>query len=160
MIYGNVCDTQLPSEAYDMVMTWSVFEHLPDPEYALKNLQDALRPGGVLFISIHLFTSINGSHDIRAFTGFEDELPLWGHLRPAVKDQIVPSAYLNEWRLGKWRELFGRLAPGHVEKLEVYDFAKKYEPRLSLALEEELKDFSREELFTVDIKYVWRKPSA
>jgi SAM-dependent methyltransferase len=140
-----------------MVMSWSVFEHLPDPKKALENVIRLLKPGGLFFISIHLFTSNNGHHDIRAFTGQEDQLPLWGHLRPATQDQIEPSSYLNQWRIAQWRELFNNIAPGHDEYLEEYDKREKYSPRMTKELRSELRDYSDEELYNVDLVYVWRK---
>jgi SAM-dependent methyltransferase len=115
-----------------------VFEHLPDPEAALKNVTEALKPGGVFYISIHLYTANNGSSRYPAFTGDEDSLPLWGHLRPSTKDQIHPSAYLNEWRRSQYRDLFRELAPGHSGFLERFDVPERYGPMLTGALREEL----------------------
>ncbi len=133
------------------------FEHLPNPQQALANIIQALKPGGVFFISLHLFTSINGSHDIRAFTGQEDKLPLWGHLRPSTRHLIVPSSYLNQWRLPKWRELLNEMTPGAEEHLKSYEYKEKYGPLLTSELREELGDYTDEELFTIDAHYLWRK---
>lgn len=158
LVHGDVCqplDGALGQ--FDVVMTWSVFEHLPDPEQALQNVIDMLRPGGVFYISLHLFTAHNGHHDIRAFTGREDELPLWGHLRPAQRELIHPSSYLNEWRLADWRALFNRLTPDADEFLEAYDVAQVYGPQLTPQIRAELAGYTDEELYTVDAVYLWRK---
>jgi SAM-dependent methyltransferase len=158
-MHGDICKTVPVVEAYDMVMSWSVFEHLPDPEVALKNVIRALKPGGLFYISLHLYTSHNGHHDIRAFTGFEDELPLWGHLRPATRHLLQPSSTLNEWRLSQWRELFSCLAPGHTEYLDQYDVKETFGARLTPEIRAELAGYSAEELFSVDAVYDWKKPS-
>ena len=158
LIQGDICECAPETEAFDLVVSWSVFEHLPDPVRALKNVIQALKPRGGFYIRIHIFTSINGSHDMRAFTGREDKLPLWGHLRPTTANQIFPSSYLNRWRLPQWRRLFADLAPGTREYLESYDYREKYGPLLDQNLRYELKDYTNEELFTVDAIYFWQKP--
>lgn len=158
-IQGDICAHPPAVAAYDVVMSWSVFEHLADPRAALRHVNTALRPGGLGYISLHLYTANNGHHDIRAFTGREDELPLWAHLRPAVAHHVTPSAYLNRWRLAQWRDLFDELAPGHHEILESFEHRERYGPRLTGALAAELRDYSDDELLTVNAVYIWRKPA-
>ena len=153
---GDICLAPPEKGAFDVAMSWSVFEHVSDPHSALKNVIAALQPGGVLFISIHLFTANNGHHDIRAFTGQEDLLPPWGHLRPATRDLLKPSSYLNQWRLDQWRDLFSKLAPGYDEHLETQN--GKYTSLMTDDLRQELAEFSDEELLTIDAVYLWRKP--
>lgn len=96
---GDICHAIPKSEAYDIVVSWSTFEHLSAPKIALQNAIRPLRPGGVLYIGIHLYTSNSGPHDLRAFTGFP--LPFWAHLRASTSHSIQPSSYLNEWRLSR-----------------------------------------------------------
>ncbi len=158
VLHGDICRLPPEAAAFEVAMSWSVFEHLPDPTSALRNVIAALRPGGIFYISLHLFTSQNGHHDIRAFTGREIELPLWGHLRASTSHLLRPSAYLNEWRLARWRELFAAEAPGAHEFLEAWDAPAKFGGALQGALREELRDYSDEELLTVDAVYLWRKP--
>lgn len=155
---GDICGTVAGLDDFDLVMSWSVFEHLPDPAQALENIIHFLKPGGVLYLSIHLFTANNGHHDMRAFTGQEDQLPVWGHLRPAQQNQLQPSCYLNRWRLAQWRALFNALTPGHSEYLENYESRARLSPRLTPEIRKELQDYGDEELFTVDAVYCWRKP--
>jgi SAM-dependent methyltransferase len=158
VLYGNICQEAPQGDKFDLIMSWSVFEHLPDPEAALQNILKSLKPGGVVYISLHLFSAHNGHHDIRAFTGFENELPLWGHLRPATRHLFTPSSILNEWRLDQWRALFNRIIPGHTEYLESYEVLEKYVPQLTNELRHELSDYTDEELFSVDAVYLWKKP--
>lgn len=75
-------------------------------------MKAALRPGGVIYFHVHLYTSNTGHHDIRAFTGGTDDLPPWAHLRPSTQGQVTPSAWLNQWRLRDWRAMLDKHAPG------------------------------------------------
>ena len=158
MIYDDIGQSVPERGGFDAVTSWSVFEHLPDPRQALENVIDALAPSGIFYISIHLYTSNNGHHDIRAFTGNEAQLPLWAHLRDSTAGTVKPSAYLNEWRLGQWRELFNELAPGHDEYLEVFEAREVLEPQMTDALRQELAEYSNDELYSINAVYVWRKP--
>ncbi len=155
---GDIETDPLDLDAYDVVLSWSVFEHLADPRAALDNVVRTLRPGGVAHISIHVFTAHDGHHDIRAFTGQGDSLPLWGHLRPQTKSAINPSSFLNEWRIDQWRELFAEVMPGADEYLDEYETRERFGPRLTPELRGELADYSEAELFTVNQVFVWRKP--
>ena len=158
MFQGDICGRLPELGQFDLVMSWSVLEHLPDPRRAVENIIQFLKPKGLFYLSIHLYTANNGHHDIRAFTGFEEELPLWGHLRKSTHGQIYPSCYLNRWRLSQWRELFGLLAPEYTEFLEGYDSRSRYIPRISPEVRAELSGFTDEELLTVDTIYCWQKP--
>lgn len=160
LVRADVC-AALPfaPASFDLVVSWSVFEHLPDPARALENVVMALRPGGVLCVAVHLFTSNSGHHDIRAFTGSQRALPPWAHLRPATKDLVRPSSVLNGWRLRQWRDTFARLTPGFVELQDRYD-EKGLRATLTPALRDELREYDDEELLTVDAFFLWRKPSA
>lgn len=160
LIHGNICGEVPAIGQFDVIMSWSVFEHLPNPQEAIQNVMNLLKPGGVFYISLHLYTSNNGHHDIRAFTGDEDALPLWGHLRPATEQMIAPSAYLNKWRLAEWRKLFTEVAPAHQEILEAFEAYERFQPRMTDALRSELAEYTDEELYTINAVYTWRKPIA
>lgn len=158
IIQGDICGCLPELSPFDLIMSWSVFEHLTDPEKALENVIQLLKPGGIFYLSIHLYTSFNGHHDIRAFTGQGEKLPLWGHLRARTSGDIHPSAYLNQWRLCQWRDLFQKLAPGYEEFLEGDDCRVVYGAKLTPDIRAELKEYSDEELYTVNAVYCLRKP--
>jgi SAM-dependent methyltransferase len=166
LLHGDVCAEDgaaaLPLEPYsfDVIVSWSVFEHLPDPHRAVERLVRLLRPGGVLYLGVHLFTSNNGHHDLRAFNGRSHALPAWGHLRPETKALIHPSSVLNEWRLERWREWARVELPGAQELQERYG-EERLKARLEAeGLREQLAAYSDEELFTVELFFLWRKPTA
>jgi len=159
---GDFCDPEAVAELtgfgnFDAVVSWSVFEHLPDPRAAVENVVAALRPGGAFLLSIHNYTANDGHHDIRAFTGGIDDLPPWGHLRESTRDQIRPSAYLNELRIADWQSLFDELTPGATVYLDQVDHAAKFEHLLVGEVSDELEGYSREELLTVNLVATWRK---
>jgi SAM-dependent methyltransferase len=140
-----------------LITSWSVFEHLSDPAAALRNAWRALRPGGALYIGIHLYTATNGHHDFRhSATG--DGLPPWAHLRARTRELVRPSAYLNEWRLDQWRRLFGEY-PGIEEYLEDYGQSEYVKSLLAPDLRAELAPYTEEELATVDAFYACKKPA-
>ena len=52
-----------PDAAYDVVVTWSVFEHARDPAGLLREMRRIVRPDGVLFLQLWPFYhSHRGSH--------------------------------------------------------------------------------------------------
>jgi SAM-dependent methyltransferase len=157
MMHGDVCSEPLPEGAFDLVTSWSVFEHLRDPAAAMRNIWRALRPGGVFYIGIHLYTATNGHHDFsRSHTG-DDGLPAWAHLRQSTRHLVRPSAYLNEWRVRDWRQLFAEY--GTVKEiLEDYGAAADGAKLLTPELRAELHGFDEEELMTVDAFYIGKKP--
>jgi SAM-dependent methyltransferase len=64
---------ELPTEAFDLIHSRMVIQHLPDPEAAVGRLVRALRPGGLLFLedtdSSTLFRSFHSEEflqDVRA----------------------------------------------------------------------------------------------
>jgi SAM-dependent methyltransferase len=153
---GDICTDPLPPAGFDLIVSWSVFEHLCDPAAAVSNAWNALRPGGALYIGVHLYTATNGHHDFRhSATG--EGLPSWAHLRPSTRHLVRPSAYLNEWRLDLWRRLFSEF-PGYREYLDDYGQSDHLMGILTPELRAELAPYREEELVTVDAFYACRKP--
>lgn len=53
----------LPDESFDVVMSWSVFEHVSNPVAVLSEIHRIIRPGGFMFLQIWpLYLSQRGSH--------------------------------------------------------------------------------------------------
>jgi SAM-dependent methyltransferase len=150
-----------PNASFDYAYSFSVFEHLDNPKAVLAEILRVLRPGGVLQISTHLYSSEGGCHDLRIFAGRRDDIPLWAHLRPKHKATVIESCYMNEWRLAEWRNLFGELCPDAVVALENHE-----EPRGSQFTAElakiraggELEGYSDEELLAVNLVVTYKKP--
>lgn len=49
---GDLLNAAFPSESFDVVTLWHVFEHLPEPRNELAEIQRILRPGGLLVIEV------------------------------------------------------------------------------------------------------------
>lgn len=147
-----------PDGAFDFVFSRSVFEHIADPDAAVGEVARVLRPGGCAYLIVHLYTSDSGCHDPRILGGNRGGLPMWAHLREHSAHQVRPNAFLNRVRLDEWESIFGRRMPGAR-------FVRRQDasPTARAALDEirragELQDHSDEELLTVALDVIWRKP--
>lgn len=148
--------------SFDVVYSFSVFEHLPDPESVLQEARRVLRPGGVLSISWHLYSSEGGCHDLRIFSGDRNEVPYWAQLRPAQKNLVIESCSMNEWRLNRVREMHQRCCPGTEFAVDQH-----HEPYGTFLQNElmrlrsvgELADYTDEELLSVNLLATWSKPT-
>jgi SAM-dependent methyltransferase len=162
LLQMNAADMRLASNTFDFVYSFSVFEHLDDPKKVLSEVIRVLKPGGVLQVSTHVYSSEGGCHDLRIFAGDRQAIPLWAQLRPSVKHTVLESCYMNKWRAAQWRELFAELCPGGE-----ISFDQHAEPRgteFARALTElrksgELSDYSDEELLMVNLVVTWQKPA-
>lgn len=149
-----------PDASFDVVYSFSVFEHLPDPARVLAEVRRVLAPGGVARISTHLYSSFSGCHDMRLFADAHAPIPAWAHLRPAQKQHSREDCYMNEWSLAQWRELFERDLPGcrieYQPNHASFD-AELREKLRTLRAAGELTDYSDEDLLTVNVICEWKK---
>lgn len=145
-----------PEASFDLVCSWSAFEHIDRPQNALEEVNRILRPGGIAYLLVHLYTSHSGSHDPRTFTSEGMAPPYWPHLRPDHRDAVRPNCYVNEVRLGEWKQMFQETMPGvrfiHERQEELLPHLRE------LKAQGELADYSEEELLTVCLIGVWQKP--
>lgn len=147
-----------PANSYDFVFSQNTFEHLPDPSTVLKRVSEILRPGGVCFIDLHLYSCDNGCHDLRIVKPDDRHgMPYWPHLRLQHKDTVSSFAYLNKLTLAEWRQVFSDVMPGVVFTAE-RDGEPLPTALKSLRLAGELGDFSDEELLTRNLIAIWQKP--
>jgi SAM-dependent methyltransferase len=147
-----------PDQSFDVIYSYSVFEHIPDCRRVLEEIKRVLRPGGAMYISLHLYTSESGCHDPRIFSHKRKELPLWPHLRASSKHLVRPNAYLNEMRLHEWDALFESVLPGVVLERRQYGRYRLEKEIAPIRAAGELTEYSDDELLTTDYVAVWRKP--
>ncbi len=59
-IVGDIETYPLEADAYDLILCWTVLEHLTRPGGAIANMAHGLRPGGLLVIGIPNIWSLKG----------------------------------------------------------------------------------------------------
>jgi len=147
--------------SFDFVYSRSVLHCLPDPGAALEQVARVLRPGGVAYITLHLYSSDTGHLDTRVYTEKRSEIPLWAHLRPHLHGTInPPNLFLSKLRLAEWRELFGNKMPGS-EFILTRSLTPGVDEAAVSQLQDagELREYSPEELLTGQLVAIWRKPA-
>ena len=107
---GNIEESEVGEDAYDVIIASSVFEHVEHWEQALRRVHAALKPGGVLF-----FSSTNKF----SFTSGEYHFPLYGwlpdrwryKLRMAWQNPDIMKLGIdfNQFRYGLLRREFHRV---------------------------------------------------
>jgi SAM-dependent methyltransferase len=143
LLVGDVRRLPFPDASYDLVMSAAAFEHFLDVPAVIDELARVLRPGGMVWTSIHLFTSPSGGHNL-SFT----ESPLrtlppgvdaWDHLR---RRRLPFSVPLNEWRIGQYLDAFGR----RFDVVAHYSVGREGVEWLTPEIAAELADYTRDEL--------------
>jgi SAM-dependent methyltransferase len=148
-----------PDNYFDVVYSRGAFEHISDPGAVISEIRRALKPGGVMFVSLHLFTADTGCHDTRIFINRRGDLPFWAHLRPEYEHDVRSNSYLNRLRLADWVNVFQSEMPG-CEVAATMDAPDTLRDELrSLRLQGQLADYSDEELLTAAVEATWRKPA-
>jgi SAM-dependent methyltransferase len=145
----NSAKLAFKKESVDYFFSFAVFEHLQDIEKTCREMARVLTKDGVANISIDLFHSASGGHNLE--WAFPDErvskrVPAWDHLR----DNRYPThVYLNKLREKDYRRIFKKYFK-ILEEHSTYEGKKV----LTKKLEKELtaKGFTREEL----LKRSWR----
>lgn len=151
----DATDMKFPNGHFDGVFSFSVFEHIPDPRKALLEVKRVLKPTGLFYLDLHLYTSIYGDHDPRA-TRNTSMKPPWKHIRPSCTSLRIESCYLNKVHLFEWcamlREVFDAVEfvkiPGEVDNCRHY---------LTEDIRNELADYTEEELLTTTFIAVARR---
>jgi SAM-dependent methyltransferase len=140
---GDVGALPYPDASFDLVTSIAAFEHFLDVPSVVAELGRVLRPGGMVWVSIHMFASPSGGHNLSfveiPVRTVPDGIDPWDHLR---KRRLPFSVPLNEWRQAQFLDTFAE----HFEIIEHYCTAREGEELLTPAIEAELADYSRDEL--------------
>jgi SAM-dependent methyltransferase len=146
---------QLPAGEFDVIHSNATWEHIADVPAANRTVADALRPGGIAYIEIHLFPSLSGGHDlpwiVPGRTSLGDVRP-WQHLRDPAWQAPV---FLNRLRERDYRRYFEQTAG-----LEIVDWRVEFtEGReyLTDEIREQLHDYTVDELTRRSIIVILRK---
>jgi hypothetical protein len=120
-------------------------------------IRRVLKPGGVVYSFIHLFTSDSGFHDLRVIAGMHESIPYWAHLRPQHRHEVKASSFLNEIRLKDWLTILNvELPGGEIAYIRDQDLSGEL-GRVRAA--GELSDYSDDELLIRRILSAWCKPT-
>lgn len=153
---GDVGVLPFPDASFDMVTSVAAFEHFLDVPSVVAELSRVLRPGGVVWVCVHLFTSPSGGHNLSfveiPLRRIPDGVAPWDHLRQRRLPFSVP---LNEWRMDQYRSTFAQ----HFELLRDYCAIREGVAFLTPAIEAELAMYSRDELTCADYIIMARKPA-
>lgn len=143
LVCGDVSRLPFRSSSVDLVTSIAAFEHFLDVPEAIAEVNRVLRPGGIVWVCIHLFSCPSGGHNVTL-----TQIPLrtlprgadpWDHLRQRRLPFDVP---LNEWRRDRYIAEFAK----HFEILKHYCAMAEGEHLLTSEIENELSKYDREEL--------------
>jgi SAM-dependent methyltransferase len=104
-----VCDsTKLPAadDAFDVVVTWSAFEHIDDPATVLAEIRRVLRPDGVLFLQLWPF--YHSQHGAHLEEWYPDGFVQFQLDPDAIEADVLARAEDEGWatyKLGEYRTL-------------------------------------------------------
>ncbi|MDD5277974.1 MAG: class I SAM-dependent methyltransferase [Methylovulum sp.] len=137
---GILETAEIPAGHYDMIVAWMVIEHLHYPMAGLAKLQQALKPGGVLVISVPDL----GGLDFRLFKQHYYSLHLPNHLfhytQPTLK-QLISKAGFSQ------TQFFWHRNPNNLLASLTRIFAIRQQPRLESFMQKVL-DRKRLKLFS------------
>jgi SAM-dependent methyltransferase len=154
LLVGDVGKLPFSDASFDLAVSGAAFEHFLEVPSVAAELRRVLRPGGMLWIAIHVFTSPSGGHNLR-FTEYPIRtipagVDAWDHLRQRRLPFTVP---LNEWRPRQYVEAFAR----HFEVLSSYCLYREGEHLLTPEIERELSSYTRDELTCATFVIMARK---
>jgi len=143
LVCGDVARLPFKNESFDLITSVAAFEHFLDVPAVISEMERVLRPRGVAWVLIHLFSCPSGGHNV-TFTQFPlKKLPrgvgAWDHLRGRKLPFTVP---LNEWRRDQYLRSFAE----RFDILKHYCAFREGTELLSPEILGELSDYSAEEL--------------
>jgi len=153
---GDVAHLPFSENTFDLVTSIAAFEHFYDVPSVVAEIRRVTRPGGLVWVWIHPFTSLSGGHNLSL-----TEIPLrtippgvdpWDHLRRRHLSFHVP---LNEWRIDQYVETF----ESHLQILKQYCAMREGEEFLTPETKNELLPYRRDELTCGGYVILGRKSS-
>ncbi|MDR3048076.1 MAG: class I SAM-dependent methyltransferase [Bacteroidales bacterium] len=166
----DICNSALPSNYFDIILSFDVLEHVSDPQKAFIQIQRILKPGGIAVHKYNPFFSINGGHSACTLDF------LWGHVRLNDEDfvkyiqQVRPQEQtsaeafffhgLNRMSLSDTKEFSVNAG---LDLLGCIQMAKKQTLKMLNAnilkeCKHNYKNISIEDLTTVNVIIVQKKP--
>ena len=155
LICGDVSALPFKKHRFDVVTSVAAFEHFLNVPLVLKEVHRIVRPGGLVWVLVHLFSSASGGHNVSLTQVPLRKVPRgvdpWDHLRNRRLSFHVP---LNQWRKDQYLSEF----KNHFELLKHYCALREGEHLLTPQIESELSNYTRDELTCGAYVIVARKP--
>lgn len=140
---------------FDLVTSVAAFEHFLDVQAVVSEMNCVMRPDGLAWIAIHLFTCPSGGHNISAAQVPIQKMPngidAWDHLRKCRLPFTVP---LNKWRVAQYLETFSQ----YFDIVDHYCAVREGDHLLTKDIQKELADYTYDELTCLSYMIVARKP--
>lgn len=118
---GNIEDTDIGYECYDVIVASSVFEHVENWHHGLKKVFDALKPGGVFYFdSTNKFSFVSGEYSFPLYGWMPNS---WRYrLRKARQGEDIMKLGIdfNQFTYPQLRRYFKQL--GFSTVLDFVDF--------------------------------------
>jgi len=154
LVRGDVTNLPFSDSYFDLVTSVAAFEHFGDVPKVVSEVARVLRPSGLVWASMHLFTSLSGGHNLSAtqipVLSLPPDIEPWDHLRRRGLPMRTP---LNEWRRDQYLETFA----GHFTLVKHYCARREGEHLLTPKIQAELATFSFDELTSRSYVIVGRK---
>jgi SAM-dependent methyltransferase len=155
LVCGDVSRLPFRNDSFDVITSVAAFEHFLNVPAVVKELFRVIKPGGLVWVSVHLFSSPSGGHNASLAQVPLRDVPRgvdpWDHLRKRRLPFHVP---LNQWRKDQYLSEFNT----RFEILKHYCAMREGEDFLTPEIENELSDYSRDELTCGTYVIVGRKP--
>jgi SAM-dependent methyltransferase len=143
LVCGDVSRLPFRNETFDVVTSVAAFEHFLDVPKVLKEIHRVVRPNGVVWALVHLFTCLSGGHNVSLaqvpLCNIPRGIDPWDHLRKRRLSFHVP---LNEWRRDQYLAEFQK----QFEIIKQYCAMREGEHLLTPQIANELSEFSPDEL--------------
>ena len=96
-ILGDLEQYPLPRDEFDVAICWMVLEHLPNPQQAMRNMFDCVKPGGLVILGFPNLLSIKGSRN-EIYALLVSRAVLQGH---ELRESALPHLLSQENRARK-----------------------------------------------------------
>jgi ubiquinone/menaquinone biosynthesis C-methylase UbiE len=155
MYLMDAMQLEFDDNSFDGAYSFSVFQYITDPALAAEQIYRVLKPGGVAYIQLHLYTSMGGS-DHPLLRANPEKYPPWGHLRPSTSYYLKHGLDVNCWRLPQYKEMFESIFD-EVHYVNHDDEQAQGRQLLTPSIRAELADYSEQELLTSTLTALCRK---
>ena len=121
LVEGNIFSEELHESSFDVITLWHVFEHLPNPRRVLSRINELLRPGGWLFLSLPNFVSFQAQLFGRHWYSLDAPRHLW-HFGPPSLEILLKENNMRLWE----HRFFSRMVNIHSLKYSLIYWSEEY----------------------------------